>query len=126
VGYGAFAIKIAKGYDNMSFGKMNTLISIISTEPAKDADGFVTTGDRVLASIRAYKEERHGNEAWKNRAAFTSATAMFRFRKIPNVQITTSLTIACADERYNIISVEDVKGRGMYMEVLCERLVAGG
>jgi len=48
---------------------------------------------------------------------------MFRFRKIPNVQITTSLTIACADERYNIISVEDVKGRGMYMDCLAESVI---
>ncbi len=45
----------------MSFGKMNTFIDIITTEPVKDDEGFVNTGDTVLASVRAYKEERHGS-----------------------------------------------------------------
>ena len=110
----------------MSYGKMNEFIDIISTEPVKDAEGFVTTGDNILASVRAYKEEQHGNEKWANRAAFSTATALFRFRKIPSVEITTLLVIACFGGRYNIVSVEDVKGRGMYIEVLAERVIASG
>lgn len=106
----------------MSYGKMNTFIDIISTAPSKDADGFVTTGDHIVASIRAYKEDRHGNERWANMAAFSEATALFRFRKIPGVEITTALFIACSDERYRIVSAEDVRGRGMYIEVLAEKL----
>ena len=105
----------------MSFGKMNTQIDIISTAPVKDADGFVTNGDHIVASIRAYKEDRHGNEKWANMAAFSEATALFRFRKIPSVEITTSLFIVCGDEQYRIISAEDVRGRGMYIEVLAEK-----
>ena len=105
----------------MSFGKMNTQIDIISTAPVKDADGFVTNGDHIVVSIRAYKEDRHGNEKWANMAAFSEATALFRFRKIPNVEITTSLFIICGDEQYRIISAEDVRGRGMYVEVLAKK-----
>ena len=105
----------------MSYGKMNTFIGIISTAPAKDADGFVTSGDHIVASIRAYKEDRHGNERWANMAAFSEAAALFRFRKIPSVEITTSLFIICGDEQYRIISAEDVRGRGMYVEVLAEK-----
>lgn len=110
----------------MSYGKMNTQIDIISTEPHKDDEGFVTKGDRVLASVRAYYEERHGNEKWANRATFSEATALFRFRRIPDVAITTSLVIACKAERYEITSVEDVKGRGMYIEVLAKKVTASG
>lgn len=110
----------------MSYGKMNEFIDVISTEPVKDVEGFVTKGDNILASLRAYKEDRHGNEKWANRAAFSTATALFRFRKIPSVEITTSLVITCSDGRYNIVSVEDVKGRGMYIEVLAERVIASG
>lgn len=106
----------------MSYGKMNSFINIISTAPSKDADGFVTTGDHIIASVRAYKEDRHGNERWANMAAFSEATAIFRFRKIPGVEITTSLFIACDSERYRIVSAEDVRGRGMYIEVLAEKL----
>ena len=106
----------------MSFGKMNTQIDIISTAPVKDAEGFVTQGDHVIASVRAYKENRHGNERWANMAVFSEVTALFRFRKIPGVEIMTSLFIVCGDERYRIVSAEDVRGRGMYVEVLAEKL----
>ena len=106
----------------MSYGKMNTFIDIITTEPMKDDEGFVSSGDNILASLRAYKEERHGTEKWANRAAFSTATALFRFRKIPSLEINTSLYIVCSDGRYRILSVEDVKGRGMYIEVLTEKL----
>ena len=44
------------------------------------------------------------------------------FRKIPNLEVTTDLVLVCSDGRYNIISVEDVKGRGMYIEVLAEKV----
>lgn len=101
---------------------MNSFIEIISTAPSKDADGFVTTGDHIIASVRAYKEDRHGNERWANMAAFSEATALFRFRKIPGVEITTSLFLICDSERYRIVSAEDVRGRGMYIEVLAEKL----
>ena len=110
----------------MSFGKMDTLIDIITTEPVKDSEGFTSSGDTVLASVRAYREEQHGSEKWANRAAFSTATALFRFRMIPGISITADLVIVCADGRYNITSVEDVSGREMYVEVLAERVSAGG
>ena len=106
----------------MSYGKMNTPIDIISIAPVKDAEGFLTQGDQVIASVRAYKEDRHGNERWANMAAFSEATALFRFRKIPGTEITTSLFIICGDGRYRIVSAEDIRGRGMYVEVLAEKL----
>ena len=106
----------------MSYGKMNKFIEILSTAPAKDAEGFATPGDTVLANVRAYREDQHGNERWANMAAFSSATSMFRFRKIPGLVIDTALFILCGGERFRILSAEDVKGRGMYVEVLAERL----
>ncbi|OCN02992.1 phage head-tail adapter protein [Clostridium sp. W14A] len=106
----------------MSFGKMNTFIDVIQTEQTKDADGFVTSTDTVLASVRAYREDRHGNEIWANRAAWSAATSLFRFRRIPGVEIRPSLLLVCSGERFRILSAEDVRGRGMYTEVLAERL----
>ena len=106
----------------MSFGKMNMLVDIVKTEPVKDADGFVSNGDTILATVRAYREEKHGNESWANRAAFSSASALFRFRKQPALTITTDMTLVCDTGRYRILSVEDVRGRGLYIEALVERL----
>ena len=108
----------------MSFGKMRTLIDIIQTQSIKDEDGFTTEEELTLASIRAYKEDRHGNEAWKNRASFSTATSLFRFRNPHDIKVTTSLKIVCKEERYNILSVEDLKERGMYIEVLAEKIVS--
>ncbi|MGQ4666843.1 head-tail adaptor protein [Metabacillus halosaccharovorans] len=108
----------------MSFGKMRTMIDIIQTQSIKDEDGFTTEEELTLASIRAYKEDRHGNEAWKNRASFSTATSLFRFRKPRDFTVTTSLKIVCKEDRYNILSFEDLKERGMYLEVLAEKIVS--
>ncbi len=107
----------------MSFGKMNTPIDIVIRETGVDDEGFAIAEDKVLASVRAYHEKRHGSEKWASRAVFSSATDLFRFRAIPSLTITTECFILCDGERFNITSVEDVKGRGMYIEVLAERTV---
>ena len=106
----------------MSFGKMNTFIDIINTVPIKDEEGFTKKGDNILASVRAYKEDRHGSERWTNMASFSSASSLFRFRKILGLKVTTEMLLVCEDGRYQILSVEDVRSRGMYIEVLAEKL----
>lgn len=106
----------------MSFGKMNTFIDLIRTETVKDTEGFAHAGDIIVASVRAYKEDRHGNASWANRAAFSTATALFQFRVIPGLAVEPGMGIVCGDSRYRILSVEDVRGRGMYVEVLAEKV----
>ena len=103
---------------------MNVRISIAIETITKDAEGFATKTDTVLASVHAYREGRHGSQKWVNRAAFSDATDLFRFRTIPGLSVTTEHVILCDDERYEITSVEDVKGRGMYIEALAERIEA--
>lgn len=102
----------------MSYGKMNTPIDILTTAPVKDPEGFVTTGDVVLASVRAYFEQKNSTEKWRNMAQGSEVDALFRLRAIPSLILSTRHTILCGGKRYNIHSVEDVKGRGMYLEVL--------
>ena len=106
----------------MSFGKMNSFIDIISSENVTDSEGFSKKEETVLASIRAYKEERHGNKMWANMASISEATVLFRFRKIPNLNITTKMDISCSDGRYSILSVENIKDRCMYIEVLAKKI----
>jgi hypothetical protein len=106
----------------MSFGKMHTPIEILTTKPIKDTEGFVKTGDTVLANVRAYFEPKNGTEKWRNNAAFAEASALFRFRVIPGVVVDTSLFIVCGGDRYRIISAENVRGRGLYLEVLAQKI----
>ena len=108
----------------MSFGKMNKTISIAEETIVKDAEGFATKTDTFLASIHAYREGRHGSQKWVNRAAFSEATDLFCFRTIPGLSVTTAHVILCDGDRYEITSIEDVKGRGMYLEVLAKRIEA--
>ena len=110
----------------MSFGKMNTFIDIIERINVIDGEGFSMEADNIMASVRAYREGRHGNEKWANRATFSEATDLFRFRFIPDVTVTTSMLIVCDDGRFEITSVEDVKGRGMYIEVLAKEVKPSG
>ena len=110
----------------MALGKMNTNIDIISTIPTKDAEGFVTTGNTVLVSVRAYKEIKNATEKWANMAQFATATAIFRFRKIPGVDVNTTHIIIDADGRYKILSVDGLQGRGMYIEAIAEKTEGSG
>jgi len=79
----------------MSYGKMFTPIQILRVVHAKDADGFAQPRDEVLARVRAYHEQRHGNDKWANRAAFSEATALFRFRVIPGVAVEPLYILVC-------------------------------
>ena len=44
----------------MSYGKMNTLVDIVKPTVTTDEDGFRIVSDEVLATVRAYREGRHG------------------------------------------------------------------
>ena len=106
----------------MSFGKMNGFADIVETRQVKDSEGFTHSEDEVLASIRVYREGRHGSQRWANLAAFSEATDLFRCRCIPGLTVTTDHVLVTEDGRYDIVSVENVKGRGMYTEVLAKRI----
>lgn len=110
----------------MSYGKMNAIVDIVKPTITTDEDGFRIVSDEVLATVRAYREGRHGSERWANRAAFTDATDLFRMRVLPKLTIGTDMALVCGEERFEITSVEDVKGRGMYVEVLARKVESSG
>ena len=111
---------------SMSFGKMNTFLSIVEKQFTQDEDGFKTEMDVTVAKVRAYREGRHGSEKWANMASFSTATDLFQFRVIPGVTVTTNMRILCDGHIFEITSVEDVKGRGIYLEVMAQEVKASG
>ena len=111
---------------SMSFGKMNTFISIVEKQFTQDDEGFKTETDVTVAEVRAYREGRHGSEKWANMASFSTATDLFRLRVIPGVTVTTDMRILCDGHIFEITSVEDVKGRGIYLEVMAQEVKASG
>ena len=110
----------------MTIGNKNTYIDLEKNELAQDTEVFKSENEVTQASVRAYREGRHGSERWANMAAFSEATDLFRFRVIPGVSVTTDMAILCDGDRFDITSVEDVKGRGMYLEVMAKVVKPGG
>lgn len=104
----------------MSLGRMNEPITILHIVTSKDTDGFAQSSDVVLARVHAYHEQRHGNIKWANRAAFSEATALFRFRVIPGVAVEPLLIIVCRLKRFEVLSVEVLHRQ--YVEVLAREV----
>jgi len=105
---------------------MTAFIDIVEKQLTTDDEGFSIEKDVVIASVRAYREGRHGSEKWANVAVFSTATELFRFRVIPNVSVTTDMKIVCGDQVFEITSIENVKGRGMYLEALVQEVSESG
>ena len=108
----------------MALGEMTKFAQIIAITAEKDSEGFSSETETVLASFRCYREGRHGTEKWANLAAFSEATDLFRFRRIPGLSINTEYFIKCDGDTFNITSVEDVRGKSMYTEVLAKKVVS--
>lgn len=108
----------------MGLGLMNKKAKIISISRDIDSEGFSFETVAVLAEVRVFVEGRYVSERWANLAAFSEATDLFKLRKIPNLTITTEHYIEFDDKRYNILSVENIKGRGMYLEILAKKVEA--
>lgn len=106
-----------------TLGKMSEHIDLIQPVVTKDAAGFATTRDEVIASVRAYMEVRHASPAWVNRAAYTKADLLFRIRAIPGVKITEAMQISSARGRCVIDAVEPI---GRYLQILAHRTEAEG
>ena len=126
MGYREYAPATGQAVESMSFGKMNTQIQITQKQVTLDGEGFQTESDVVIADVRAYREGRHGSEKWANRASFSEATYLFRFRTIPGVKITTDMRLLCDGSVFEINSIEDVKGRGMYIEAFANEVKPSG
>lgn len=108
----------------MGLGLMNKKAQICIETEDIDSEGFNWKSVAIVAEVRVFAEGRHGSERWANLAAFSEATELFRFRRIPRFELTTNHYILCDGYRYDILSVENVKGRNMYTEVLAKRVEA--
>ena len=89
----------------MSFGKMNQIIQIAESYSVKDVDGFAAKEESILKTLRDYKETKNATEKWASMATFSSATCLFHFRYLPDLEVTPDLFIISDNERYQILSV---------------------
>lgn len=105
----------------MSLGKMNSTITVTRRSRTVDSEGFPGYTEQTLLKCRAYMEEKNMSERWRNSSVFADATVLFRFRYVPGLTITTQNFIKHNDVSYDIVSIENVRQRCMYYEVLAKR-----
>ena len=97
----------------MGLGQMRTAVTLIRTVTEKDSEGFARKTDKTVAVFRAYREGRHGSVRWD----------LFRTRILPGITISVGDTLLCGEERFEVTSVENIKGRGMYLEILAKKVI---
>jgi hypothetical protein len=109
----------------MSFGKMaRHFCTIKRLTKTIDSDSFATqTETAIVTNARCYREGRHGSERWANLSTFSDVTDLFRLRVDPSIHITTNDILYCGDDCFRIYSVEDVRGKGLYVEILATKVV---
>ena len=107
----------------MGLGRMNKSAQIAQKAIRLDGEGFQTGRTTTLAFVHVYREGRHGSVRWANLVAFSEATDLFRLRVIPDVTVEPGMLVIMGTERFEILSVEDIKGRGMYLELLAKKVV---
>ena len=72
----------------MSIEDLNTPIQILRLRFGRDRDGFPTESEDLIACVRAH------------------------------IDLTTDMVIVCGADRYNIVSVENIRGRNLYTQVV--------
>ena len=110
----------------MSVGQMNEFCELVKEVTVEDSDGFTNTQEQIIARFRAYHEQRKATKMWSNLASFSTATDLFRFRVIPGVKVTEDMYLVADSTKYEIESVDDHKGKGLYLEILARRVTPNG
>ena len=107
----------------MALGRLDTPITFTLLSKEKDEEGFSNMVFHPIACVREYKEDKNTTEKWANKALLEDVTTIFQIRYLPNTKITTDMQIECFDGTYDIKSVENIKGRNMYLQILAKKKV---
>lgn len=97
---------------------LRTPITIIEPKFGKDPEGFPTYSETIQAETLCRMEVKNATEKWTQRADLKDASAVLTFRTIPGVTVTRFMLVQIGDDLYEILNVEDVRGRGMYTQII--------
>jgi head-tail adaptor len=101
---------------------MQTQVAVVRREYVLDAEGFSVSQSIPVMEAKAEVELKKANEFWANLAAWSEVDAIFRIRRKPGVEIDSSMLLIAPDGEYNVTSVDSIKGRGMYIEIMAKRI----
>lgn len=108
----------------LRIGRLTATLTILQKIFVKDEYGFKSYTLEPLATVPCYRERRNGSLKWTNDATFAEATDLFQFRAVPGVEFTTDHVIECGGDHFTPLSVEDIKGRGVYIQTPARKVVS--
>ena len=108
----------------LRIGRLTATLTILQKIFTKDENGFKSHTLEPVATVPCYRERRNGSLKWTNDATFAEATDLFQFRAVPEVPFSTDYVIECDGERFTPLSVDDIKGRGIYIQTPARKVVS--
>jgi len=104
-------------------GELRTAVTLESRTVSVETGGFGAPAWATIAVVKAKWENAHGSEA---QAAGTveadlPATVTMRYRS----GIDTTCAVRKGSDRYEILSVDNIRERGEYMELRVRRMRSG-
>jgi len=99
----------------MNIGEFRHRISIVSTTPVINENGFETKVVQVFKTVWAAVSNLHGKEYFAAKAVQAENTVKFTIRYLPG--ISTSMQIQFQDRVFNIIDIDNIKYRKKYLEI---------
>jgi len=108
----------------MNISELRHRISIVSTTPVINENGFETTEVQVFKTIWAAVTNLHGKEYFAAKAVQAENTVKFTIRYLPSVS--TSMQIQFQDRVFNIVDIDDIKYRKKYLEIKAVEVMPGG
>lgn len=97
---------------------MTKKIKIFTPSFIKDKDAFSERSLVLIKEVYAYQEDKNTTERWANNTILEDATCMFTFRYIDG--ITNEIIIECENRKYFAISVENVRHKNRYIQVVAK------
>jgi len=108
----------------VSFGKMTTPVVLIGLgEYSIGDDGSAVDNPYNIKRTFAYMEQRNFGKRWINLAEWTEASVMFRLCFDPSLVLDDIRRVQVdkpSGKTYKVLSIENVRGRSMYIEILAE------
>lgn len=104
-------------------GDLRTQITLLKRTVATGSGGFQTAGVTTIGTAWAEWENVHGSEVWNAAAlnAVDPATVLIRY----NSQVDETCLVQKGSDVYEIVSVDNIRERGEYMELKVKRITDG-
>ena len=113
-----------RGVVDLGIGKMRHRIAIERKIPSVTENGFSKDTHEYIATVWAEVKPVSSREFEKGDATQNETRLLFRIRYIAGLE--SSMEIIYAEDRYEIISIENQDFKNRYLDILGRKVSGGG